>query len=165
MEEGSTGQSPSLGSSIAMISPQTTTAYTRMTFNNNKEKPLTAQLIYAYKLSCSSTNGNGSNGINTTDSATSTGIYSSSSTDSFSTPTGSSTGSLPSPTGSLSTSSTDSLSTSSTDSLSTSLTVSSPSPIGGLNSTGSSGIMIKSKHCNHYFNDYNYFILQAHYGC
>ena len=140
-----------------MIPPQNTTTYTNMTFNNNKEKPLTAQLTYAYKLSCSSTNGNGSNGINTTDSATSTGIYSSSSTDSFSTPTGSSTGSLPSSTGSLS--------TSSTDSLSTSLTVSSPSPTGGLNSTGSSGIMIKSKHCNHYFNDYNYFILQAHYGC
>ena len=115
MEEGLFGQSPSLGSSTVMIPPQTTTTYTRMTFNNNKEKPLTAQLIYAYKLNCSSTNGNGSNGINTTDSTTSTGIYSTSSTGSPSTPTGS------------------------------------PSPTGGLNSTGSSGIMIKSKHCNHYF--------------
>ena len=151
MERNSTGQSPSLGSSTVMIPPQTTTTYTRMTFNNNKEKPLTAHLTYAYKLSCSSTNGNGSNGINATDSATSTGIYSPSSTDSFSTPTGSSTGSLPNPTGSLSTSSTGSLSTSSTDSLSTSFTVSLPSSTGGLGSTGSSGIMIKSKHCNHYF--------------
>ena len=52
MEEGSSRQSPSLGSSTVMISPQTTTTYTRMTFNNNKEKPLTAQLTYAYKLSC-----------------------------------------------------------------------------------------------------------------
>ena len=100
MEEGSFGQSSSLGSSTVMIPPQNTT-YTNMTFNNNKEKPLTAQLTYAYKLSCSSTNGNGSNGINTTDSTTSTGIYNSS------------------PTGSPSTSS------------------------------ASSGIMIKSKHCNH----------------
>ena len=130
MERNSTGQSPSLGSSTVMIPPQTTTTYTRMTFNNNKEKPLTAQLIYAYKLNCSSTNGNGSNGINTTDSTTSTGIYSTSSTGSLpSTPTGSPstpTGSPSTPTGS-------------------------PSPTGGLNSTGSSGIMIKSKHCNHYF--------------
>ena len=70
MEEGLFGQSPSLGSSTVMISPQTTTAYTRMTFNNNKEKPLTAQLTYAYKLSCSdcsSDNGNkGTNNINNT---------------------------------------------------------------------------------------------------
>ena len=51
MEEGSFGQSSSLGNSTVMIPPQTTTTYTRMTFNNNKEKPLTAQLIYAYKLS------------------------------------------------------------------------------------------------------------------
>ena len=125
MEEGSFGQSPSLGSSTVMIPPQTTTTYTNMTFNNNKEKPLTAQLIYAYKLNCSSTNGNGSNGINTTesDNTTSTGVYSSSSTDSLS---NSYTGSLPSPTGSPSTSS------------------ASPST-----SSASQGIMIKSKHCNH----------------
>ena len=126
MEEGSNGQSPSLGNSTLMISPQTTTIYTNMTFNNNKEKPLTAQLTYAYKLNCSSTNGNGSNGINTTesdsDSITSASIYSFSFTGRLSTSlTGgppSSTGSLPSPTGSPSTSS------------------------------ASQGIMIKSKHCN-----------------
>ena len=52
MEEGSFGQSPSLGNSTVMISPQTTTTYTSTTYNNNKEKPLTAQLTYAYKLSC-----------------------------------------------------------------------------------------------------------------
>ena len=54
MEEGLFGQSPSLGNSTVMISPQTTTTYTRMTFNNNKEKPLTAQLTYAYKMNCTS---------------------------------------------------------------------------------------------------------------
>ena len=54
MEEGSFGQFSSLGSSTVMIPPQTTTTYTRMKFNNNKEKPLTAQFIYAYKLSFSS---------------------------------------------------------------------------------------------------------------
>ena len=104
MEEGSNGQSSSLGNSTVMIPLQNTTTYTNMTFNNNKEKPLTAQLTYAYKLNCSSTNGNGSNGINTTesDNTTSTGVYSSSSTDSLS---NSYTGSLPSPTGSPSTSS------------------------------------------------------------
>ena len=126
MEEGSFGQSPSLGSFTVMIPPPLNiTTYTNMTFNNNKEKPLTAQLIYAYKLNCSSTNGNGSNGINTTesDNTTSTGVYSSSSTDSLS---NSYTGSLPSPTGSPSTSS------------------ASPST-----SSASQGIMIKSKHCNH----------------
>ena len=113
-----------------MIPPLTNTTYTSMTLSNNKEKPLTAQLIYAYKLNCSSTNGNGSNGINTTDSTTSAGIYS---TGSLSTFTGSSTGSLPSFTGSLSTSSTGSCtdspsrgpSNSHTGSLSTSFTGSS----------------------------------------
>ena len=54
MEEGLFGQSPSLGSSTVMIPPQTTTAYTSRTFNNNKEKPLTAQLAYAYKMNCTS---------------------------------------------------------------------------------------------------------------
>ena len=52
-----------------MIPPQTTTTYTSMTFNNNKEKPLTAQLIYAYKLNCSdcpSGNPNNTNNTNNT---------------------------------------------------------------------------------------------------
>ena len=78
MEEGSFGQSPSLGNSTVMISPQTTTTYTSTTFNNNKEKPLTAQLTYAYKLSCpdclSSGNPNtcnkGTNNINNTNNGT-----------------------------------------------------------------------------------------------
>ena len=78
MEEGSFGQSPSLGNSTVMIPPQTTTTYTRMRFNNNKEKPLTAQLTYAYKLSCpncpSSGNPNtcnkGTNNINNTNNGT-----------------------------------------------------------------------------------------------
>ena len=128
------------GDFTVMIPPQTTTTYTNMTFNNNKEKPLTAQLIYAYKLNCSSTNGNGSNGINTTDSTTSTSIYSPSSTGSPSTPTGS-----PSPTGIISSSSTAGISTGSS--------TGNPNPSHNptTNSTGSSGTMIKSKHCNHYF--------------
>ena len=71
MEEGLFGQSPSLGSSTVMISPQTTTTYTRMTFNNNKEKPLTAQLTYAYKLSCSDcSSDNGNKGTNNTNNTT-----------------------------------------------------------------------------------------------
>ena len=71
MEEGVFGQSPSLGSSTVMIPPQTTTTYTRMTFNNNKEKPLTAQLTYAYKLSCSDcSSDNGNNGTNSTNNGT-----------------------------------------------------------------------------------------------
>ena len=86
MEEGSFGQSPSLGSSTVMIPPQTTTTYTRMTFNNNKEKPLTAQLTYAYKLSCSdcpSDNGNkGTNNTNnTTDGTNSTNSTNTNGTD------------------------------------------------------------------------------------
>ena len=74
MEEGLFGQSPSLGSSTVMIPPQTTTTYTNMTFNNNKEKPLTAQLTYAYKLNCSdcpADNGNkGTNNTNNTNNTT-----------------------------------------------------------------------------------------------
>ena len=71
MEEGSNGQSPSLGSSTVMIPPQTTTTYTSTTFNNNKEKPLTAQLTYAYKLSCSDCpSDNGNNGTNNTNNGT-----------------------------------------------------------------------------------------------
>ena len=62
MEEGLFGQSPSLGSSTVMIPPQTTTTYTRMTFNNNKEKPLTAELAYAYKMKCTSNSDNFSSG-------------------------------------------------------------------------------------------------------
>ena len=62
MEVGSFGQSPSLGSSTVMIPPQTTTTYTNMTFNNNKEEPLTAQLIYAYKMKCTSNSDNLSSG-------------------------------------------------------------------------------------------------------
>ena len=54
MEEGSFGQSPSLGNFTVMIPPQTTTTYTSRTLNNNKEKPLTAQLAYAYKMNCTS---------------------------------------------------------------------------------------------------------------
>ena len=86
MEEGPFGQSPSLGSSTVMIPPQTTTTYTRMTFNNNKEKPLTAQLTYAYKLSCSdcpSDKGNkGTNNTNnTTDGTTSTNSTNTNGTD------------------------------------------------------------------------------------
>ena len=74
MEEGPFGQSPSLGNSTVMIPPQTTTTYTRMTFNNNKEKPLTAQLTYAYKLSCSDCpSDNGNNGTNITNSTNTNG--------------------------------------------------------------------------------------------
>ena len=74
MEEGSNGQSPSLGSSTVMISPQTTTAYTSTTFNNNKEKPLTAQLTYAYKLNCSDcpSSGNPNSGNNRTNNTNNT---------------------------------------------------------------------------------------------
>ena len=55
-----------------MIPPQTTTTYTNMTFNNNKEKPLTAQLTYAYKLNCSDcpSSGNPNNGNNGTNNTT-----------------------------------------------------------------------------------------------
>ena len=71
MEEGLFGQSPSLGSSTVMISPQTTTSYTSITFNSNKEKPLTAQLTYAYKLSCSDCpSDNGNKGTNSTNNGT-----------------------------------------------------------------------------------------------
>ena len=78
MERDSSGQFFSLGSSTVMISPQTTTTYISTTFKNNKEKPLTAQLTYAYKLSCpnclSSGNPNtcnkGTNNVNNTNNTT-----------------------------------------------------------------------------------------------